>query len=391
MTARPQVAAIVVAAGRGERFGASVAKPFLPLGGQPVLVRAVRAVEDSPLVSHIVVVVSAAQVSQTQALLSAHGCRKVTAVVPGGPERQDSVQAGLAQIGEVDAIVVHDGVRPLATPETVTAVVTAALASGAATAGVPVRETVKQVEGTDVTATLDRTRIWIAHTPQAFRANLLRAAHERALEDGTRARDDAALVERLGHRVRMVEDSPLNLKITVPEDLAFAEAHLQRSGSTAVRMGLGVDAHRFAMGRRLILGGVEIPSPRGLTGHSDADVLIHAIMDALLGGAGLGDIGGRFPPDDPQYKDASSLRLLAEVVELVASAGWRLAHVDTVVLAETPRIGPYVEQIRQRLANVLGVAPQAVNVKATTLEGMGALGRGEGIAVQAIATLEARR
>ncbi len=391
MTALPQVAAIVVAAGRGERFGASVAKPFLMLGGQPVLVHAVRAVEGCPLVSQIVVVVSPAEISQTRALLAAHGCHKVTAVVPGGRERQDSVAAGLAQIGEVDAVVIHDGVRPFAAPETVTAVVTAALASGAATAGVPSRETVKQVEGTDIIATLDRAHIWIAHTPQAFRANLLRAAHQRAHEDGTRARDDAALVERLGHRVRIVEDSPLNLKITVPDDLALAEGHLRRAGAVPVRTGLGVDAHRFAENRRLILGGVEIPAPRGLAGHSDADVLTHAIMDALLGGAGLGDIGQRFPPGDPQYKDADSLRLLAKVVELVASAGWKVAHVDTVVLAETPRISPYVERIREQLAGVLGVTPQAVSVKATTLEGMGAFGRGEGIAVQAIATLEADR
>ncbi len=391
MTASPQVAAIVVAAGRGERFGASVAKPFLMLGGQPVLVHAIRAVEGCPLVSQIVVVVSQAEIAQTRALLSVHGCHKVTAVVPGGPERQDSVAAGLAEIGEVDAVVIHDGVRPFAAPETVTAVVTAALASGAATAGIPSRETVKQVEGTDIIATLDRTHIWIAHTPQAFRTNLLRAAHRRAHEDGTRARDDAALVERLGHRVRVVEDSPLNLKITVPDDLVLAEGHLRRAGVVPVRTGLGVDAHRFAEGRRLILGGVEIPAPRGLAGHSDADVLTHAIMDALLGGAGLGDIGQRFPPEDPQYKDADSLRLLTNVVELVANAGWRVAHVDTVVLAETPRISPYIERIREQLAGVLGVTPQAVSVKATTLEGMGALGRGEGIAVQAIATLEADR
>jgi len=391
MTAPPHVAAIVVAAGRGERFGATVAKPFLSLGGLPVLVRAVRAVNACPLVGQIVVVVSPSEIPQTQALLSAHGCHKVTAVIPGGRERQDSVAAGLAQIGEVDAVVVHDGVRPFAAPETVTAVVTAALASGAATAGVPSQETVKQVEGTEIVATLDRTHIWIAHTPQAFRADVLRAAHQRAQEDGTRARDDAALVERLGHRVQIVEDSPLNLKITVPDDLALAEGYLRRDGAVPVRMGLGVDAHRFAADRPLILGGVEIPATRGLAGHSDADVLTHAIMDALLGGAGLGDIGQRFPPDDPQYRNADSLRLLATVLELVSGAGWRVAHVDTVILAETPRISPYSAQMRERLAAVLGLSPQAVSIKSTTLEGMGALGRGEGIAVQAIATLVADR
>ncbi len=391
MTATPHVAAIVVAAGRGERMGASVAKPFLSLAGQPILVRAVRAVEACPLVTHVVVVVGATQVAEARSLLAVHGCTKVTTVVAGGQERQDSVRAGLAHVGEVDAVVVHDGVRPLATPETVAAVVQAALETGAATAGIPARETVKVVEGAEVTTTLARSQIWIAHTPQAFRTDLLRTAHHRAREEGAFARDDAGLVERLGHRVRMVEDSPVNLKITVPEDLALAEAHLQRGRSAAVRTGIGIDAHRFAMGRRLILGGIEIPASRGLVGHSDADVLTHAIMDAVLGAAGLGDIGQRFSPSEPAYKDADSLHLLQQVVDAATAAGWRVAHVDAVVLAEAPRIGPYVEQMRERLAAVLGVAPLGVSIKATTLEGMGAIGRGEGIAAHAVATVEALR
>ncbi len=391
MTGLPSVAAIVVAAGRGERFGAAVAKPFLPLNGAPILVHAVRAVETSPLVNRVVVVVAASEVSQAQDLLAAHGCHKVTAVVPGGAERQASVQAGLAHIGNVDAVVVHDGVRPLATPETVTAVVRAALESGAASAGIPVRETIKHVDGDVVTATVDRTHIWIAHTPQAFRTDVLRTAHQRAREDGTQARDDAALVERLGQAVRIIEDSPLNLKITVPEDLALARAYLQQGSAVPVRTGLGIDAHRFGSGRRLILGGVEIPAAQGLLGHSDADVLTHAIIDALLGAAGLGDIGEHFPPDDPQYANADSLQLLRTAQTLVASAGWRLVHVDTVILAERPRIGPHVKVIRERLAGVLGVPPIAISVKATTFEGMGAVGRGEGIVAQAIATVEARQ
>lgn len=390
MTALPCVAAIVVAAGRGERFGAPVAKPFLPLNGAPILVHAVKTVEASPLVNRIIVVVAAPEVAQARDLLSAHGCYKVSAVIAGGAERQASVQAGLAHVGGVDAVVVHDGVRPLATPETVSAVITAALEVGAATAGVPVRETVKQVSGNVVTSTVDRTHIWIAHTPQAFRTEVLRAAHERARVEGTQARDDAGLVERLGQAVRIIEDSPLNLKITVPEDLALARAYLQRGGALPVRTGLGMDAHRFAAGRRLVLGGVDIPAARGLLGHSDADVLTHAIMDALLGAAGLGDIGRHFPPEDSRYDGADSLQLLAKVHTLITSAGWRPVHIDTIVVAESPRIAPYIDAIRQRLAGVLGVQPAAISVKATTFEGMGALGRGEGIAVQAIATVEAR-
>ena len=387
MTADFHTAAIVVAAGRGERMGAPVAKPFLPLGGRPMLVRAVESVEVCPLVHRVIVVVGPPHVNRAQDLLSRCGCRKVTAVVAGGVERQDSVFAGLARAGTVDILVVHDGARPLVAPETIAAVIQMAHEAGAASAGIPMRETVKTVERGEATGTLDRSLLWVAHTPQAFHADLLREAHHRAREDGTRASDDAVLVERLGHRIRMVEDSPRNFKITVPDDLALAEAYLQQDVRMAIRTGIGFDAHRLAMGRRLRLGGVEIPASRGLAGHSDGDVLAHAIMDALLGAAGLGDIGHHFPPDDPVYKDADSLALLQQVTEMVTGAGWRVAHVDTVVLAEAPQIAPYVNEMRGRLAGALHVEPSSVSIKATTMEGMGAIGRGEGIAAHAVATL----
>lgn len=390
MTSAAQAAAVIVAAGRGERLGAPLPKAFVPVAGLPLLLHTARRVELSPLVDRIVVVVGEPHVDRTRALLTEHGLRKVASVVAGGAHRQDSVFAGLSQLGEAPVSVVHDGARPLVTPEIVTAVIQAAAETGAASAGLPVRETVKLMDGRDARQTLDRDRLWVAHTPQAFRTALLREAHHRAKTDGFFGTDDAVLVERLGHAVRMVEDSPRNVKVTVPADLELAEVYLgQRSdrGGQIVRTGVGYDAHRLVMGRTLRLGGVEIPSPRGLAGHSDADVLAHAIIDALLGGAGLGDIGRHFPPSDPAYKDADSIELLRRAAALAADAGWRVLHVDSTVLAEAPRLAPYISTMQERLAAAIGVESSAVNIKATTTEGMGAIGRGEGIAAHAVATL----
>lgn len=378
-------AAVIVAAGRGERLGGTLPKAFVPVAGIPMLLRTVRRVALAPVVDRVIVVVGGPDVERARALLDTNGVRKVAAVVPGGAHRQDSVSAGLAHVGDAPVSVVHDGARPLVTPALVTAVVEAAAETGAASAGVPVRETVKLIDGGDATQTLDRDRLWIARTPQAFRTDLLLEAHRRAKAEGFSGTDDAVLVERLGHRVRMVEDSPQNVKITVPADIALAEAYL--GSGTAVRTGIGYDAHRLTMGRALRLGGVEIPFPRGLAGHSDADVLTHAIMDAVLGAAGLGDIGTHFPPADPAYSGADSVELLRRVAAMVIHAGWRVAHVDSVVLAEAPPLTPHTPEMRARLAAALGIEPTAVSIKATTTEGMGPIGRGEGIAAQAVATL----
>lgn len=380
--------AVVAAAGRGERMGAPGAKAFLPLAGTPLVVHAVRALNAATLVDRIIVVVQSLDVPRTQQLLAADPrCGKVDAVVPGGEDRQASVLAGLAAAGFVPVVAVHDGARPLVTPGVIDAVITAARESGAASAGVPVRQTVKLVEQGRAIETLDRTRLWLAHTPQAFDGALLRRAHDQALRDGVRTSDDASLVERYGHPVRMVEDLTSNLKITVPEDLLLAEAYLGTPDRGSPRTGMGFDVHRLVAGRRLILGGVTIESPRGLAGHSDADVLTHAVMDALLGAAGLGDIGGRFPPDDPAFRDADSIGLLHDVAAAVAAAGFTIRHVDSTILADAPRLAPHLAGMRQRLAAAMGVTPDAVNVKATTMEGLGPIGRGEGIAAQAVATV----
>lgn len=381
-------AVVLVGAGRGERLARPEPKAFIPLAGTPMLLHSARRVEQSPLVDRIVVVVAAADVDRARALLADAGLRKATSVVAGQAHRQGSVFAGLSQVGDAPISVVHDAARPLVAPEVVTAVIQAASETGAASAGIPVRETVKLMDGADATETIDRDRLWLAHTPQAFRTELLRTAHLRAQTEGFQGTDDAILVERLGHRVRMVADSAQNLKVTVPADLELAAIYLGKSGSAAiVQTGIGYDVHRLALGRPLRLGGVEIPFPRGLAGHSDADVLVHAIMDAVLGAGGLGDIGVHFPPGDPVYRDADSLVLLRRVTALAADAGWRIRHVDAAVLAEAPRLAPYLAQMRQQLAAAMEVEPAAVSIKATTMEGLGAIGRGEGIAAHAVATL----
>lgn len=378
--------AIVVAAGQGERLGAPAGKAFVSLLGQPMVLHTLRACEACGRIDGIIAVVPEERIADAEALIASAGLRRVRGVVGGGETRQASVAAGLARVDEADMIVVHDGARPAVRPEVIDAVVRAAAETGAASAGIPLRETVKTVESGDAVGTPDRDRLWIAHTPQAFRTDLLREAHRRAAADGFRGSDDAVLVERMGRRVRMVEDSPTNVKITVPDDLLLAE-RLLGGRPVTTRTGMGVDAHRLVPGRPLLLGGVEIPHPLGLAGHSDADVVLHAVMDALLGAAGLGDIGTHFPPDDPAWRDADSVELLRRVARMLTESGWAVAHVDAVVLAEAPRIAPYAPRMREAIAGALGVNAGAVSLKATTTEGMGAIGRGEGITAYALATV----
>ena len=386
------VAAVVPAAGQGERLGKDVPKCLVPLRGRPLVQYALEVLQQVAEIEAIVVVAPRGAVDVVQHLAARAGLTKVAAVVPGGADRQASVACGLAALPPgPDMVLVHDAARPFLSPALVRAVAAAAACEGSAIAALPVRETIKSGDGEWVVSTIDRTGLYSVQTPQAFRRALLVDAHRAAEREGFRGTDDAALVERLGHPVKLVPGSPQNVKVTVPEDLALAEAMLRQGGtaSGAVRVGVGFDAHRFAAGRPLMLGGVEVPAPRGLLGHSDADVVVHAVMDALLGAAGCGDIGQHFPPDDPAYEGAQSLALLGQVRDLLARRGWRAAHVDIVVLAEAPRLSPYVSAMRAAMAGALHVSEGQVNVKATTVEGMGALGREEGIAAQAVATLEA--
>lgn len=393
------VGAIVPAAGRGTRMG-HVNKAFLNLAGKPVLFWTLERLSAVAELQELVVVVAPAEVAATRERLSAAGFRKVRAVVPGGEERQSSVAAGLAALSPgVDTVVVHDGARPLVEPETVRAALAELAARGERAGigvGVPVKDTIKVAnEDGRIVDTPPRHRLWAIQTPQVFPRELLQRAHAEAEAAGILATDDCALVERLGVPVWLVRGSFANLKITTPEDLACAEALLAaaRGGEerrVQVRVGTGYDVHRLVEGRPLVLGGVRVPHAKGLLGHSDADVLTHALMDALLGAAALGDLGQHFPDTDPTYAGVDSLALLREVVGKVQELGWRVANVDAVVIAERPRLAPQVEIMRERLAEALNCPLGAVSVKATTTEKLGFAGREEGIAAQAVCLLERR-
>jgi len=311
--------------------------------------------------------------------------------VLGGARRQDSVAAGLAEVGDAEIVVVHDGARPFAAASLFAAVVRAvADGADAAIVAVPLTDTLKRVSNGRVVETLDRSAFALAQTPQAFRRTALGIALATAAERGSTVTDEATLVEELGGSVVVVPSVASNLKLTIPEDLTVAEAIARDRRPVRqplVRTGIGYDVHRLVSGRRLVLGGVEIPFDRGLDGHSDADALLHAIADALLGAAALGDIGAHFPPSDPAFKDADSLLLLAAVGGLLSAAGYDVVNVDATVIAEVPRLMPYVEGMRAAIAGALSLAVDRVGVKATTNEGMGFPGRGEGIAALAVATV----
>lgn len=384
------VTAVVAAAGSGRRMGREVNKVFLPLAGRPILARSVAAVASCPEVDGLVVVVAPGEEEQAAEIIAPLALAKPWLVVAGGAERQHSVANALAAVpAAADIILIHDGARPLVDADTIGAAIAAAREHGAAGVAVPVKDTIKTVdEGGCIAATPDRRTLWAIQTPQVFAAPLLREAYAAAAAAGVLATDDAALVERLGRKVRIVPGSYRNIKITTPEDMIMAQALLGSEAERMRRIGIGYDVHRLVAGRPLVIGGVDIPWEKGLEGHSDADVLLHAIKDALLGAAALGDIGRHFPDTDPAYKGASSLRLLAAVGEKLAAAGWRAANIDAVVIAEKPKLAPHIPAMNANIAAALGIAAGQVNVKATTTEGLGFTGRREGIAAQAVAAIE---
>jgi len=375
------VAAIVAAGGRGLRLGQAQPKQLIEIAGRSILERSVSLFASHPEVDEIVVALPEELAARPpEYLLDA---AKQLRVVAGGARRQDSVAAAFRAVSDrADVVVIHDAARPFASADLIARTIAAAAESGAALAAIEARDTVKQVRDRLVQQTLDRHTIFLAQTPQAFRRDVLRDA----LAVGGDATDEAALAERAGHPVRIVEGEASNIKITTPDDLPIAEA-ISRGAKPARtgRAGLGYDLHRLVEGRPLILGGVTIPFERGLAGHSDADAICHAVTDAILGAAGAGDIGRHFPDTDPRWKGASSLELLRRAVQIVAEMGLSVGNVDATVILERPKLAPYIDAMRTRLAEVLGVPTDRVSIKAKTNEGVGELGRGEAIAVHAIA------
>lgn len=398
-----KVAAIIPAAGKGIRMGQPEPKQFLALQGDPILIHTLRVFQQIVSIGYIVVVVPAAYRSTVEDLIRHHGLTKVYMVIAGGKERQDSVRAGLGVLPEeVELVLVHDGVRPFVPVSVVESCLQEAENYGAAMVAVPVKDTLKIVSDQKVVEhTVKRDGVWQAQTPQAAAKSLLNRAYRRLAlaKEHYIATDEAGLLELLGHPVKVVEGSEMNIKITRQEDLTLAMAILMKNNEEQVNRekkvmfcsGYGYDAHRLVTDRLLILGGEEIPYEKGLLGHSDADVLTHSFCDAMLGAAGAGDIGRHFPDNDQRFKDISSLGMLAVVVELVSQKGYALENADITVVAQKPRLAPYFSSMRKNLATVCGVAPNIINIKATTTEEMGFEGRGEGMSSHAVVMLSRNR
>jgi 2-C-methyl-D-erythritol 4-phosphate cytidylyltransferase / 2-C-methyl-D-erythritol 2,4-cyclodiphosphate synthase len=375
------VSVIIAAGGQGRRLGAGVPKQWLALGGRTLLERSVAAFDTHPRVTEIIIVVPP---GTTDAPVPATVTPR--RIVMGGARRQDSVAAGFAAVSaDASVILVHDAARPFVTADVIDRAIDGAIAGGAVVPAVPVHDTVKQVAPGDtrVVGTLPRETLFLAQTPQAFRRDVLAAAID-AGRGGASGTDEAMLAEQAGHEVRLVAGDDANVKITTAADLERARAG---SSPPAFRIGTGYDLHVFAEGRPLILGGVRIPHDRGLRGHSDADAVCHAVTDAILGAANLGDIGRLFPDTDPRHKDADSLVLLADAASRVRDAGWQVVNVDVVVIAERPKIAPHAAAMQASLAGPLGVDPGAIAIKGKTNEGVDATGRGEALAVHAVALI----
>jgi 2-C-methyl-D-erythritol 4-phosphate cytidylyltransferase/2-C-methyl-D-erythritol 2,4-cyclodiphosphate synthase len=382
------VTAIIAAGGQGRRFGAAVPKQLLTIGGRSMLERSVRTFLEHPSVDEVVVALPLDLVADPPPYLRA--ARKPLQLVMGGDRRQDSVLNAFNVSNErSDVLVVHDAARPFASPDLVSRTIAAAAESGAAVAAVPSSDTVKRsADHVLVAETIPRASIYLAQTPQAFRRAVLRDALALA-ETAVEVTDEATLAERAGHPVRLVPGEAANIKITTPTDLSIAEA-LGGGGARApvLRVGTGYDLHRMVEGRPLTLGGVTIPFERGLLGHSDADAVCHAVTDALLGGAAAGDIGAQFPDTDPRWKNASSINLLRQMADRVRTRGYSVVNVDVVVIAERPKLGGYVDAMRRNLAEAIGVRAADISIKGKTNEGIGELGRGDAIAVHAVALLQ---
>ena len=436
------VTAIIAAGGRGLRFGGGSPKQLLEVGGRAILERSVAAFLAHPAVNEVVVALPQPLTDDPPAYL--RGAGKPLRIVSGGARRQDSVaNAFRAADAASDVIVIHDAARPFASADLIGRTIAAAAESGAAVAAVQACDTVKRTDdgpfdaGHFVRETIARETIYLAQTPQAFRRDVLNDALAQTID----ATDEATLAERAGHAVRIVEGEASNLKITTRADLVLAEAIARSAEAFALhpaesasgerpsesvqrafaenfgeprrssqdvdherrrdglsraapartgRAGIGYDLHRLVEGRPLILGGVTIPFDRGLAGHSDADAVCHAITDAVLGAAGAGDIGRHFPDTDPAWKGASSVDLLRRAVEVVRDRGYEIGNVDASVIAERPKLLPYIEAMTANVAAALGISADRVSIKGKTNEGVGELGRGEAIAVHAIALVRSK-
>jgi 2-C-methyl-D-erythritol 4-phosphate cytidylyltransferase/2-C-methyl-D-erythritol 2,4-cyclodiphosphate synthase len=388
------VAGVIVAAGRGSRAGseAKLPKQYWPIGGVPMLAHAIGAFTAHPDMGDILVVIHPDDARLYEAVAAPFATR-LRPPVSGGATRQESVRAGLEALAAraPGKVLIHDAARPFLDAPLISRVIAGLEAHPAVLPGLPVTDTLKRAVGARVTGTLDRRELWRAQTPQGFSFKAILAAHRAAAKNGAlEFTDDAGLAEWFGLEVALVEGSEVNRKLTSAEDLVIADGLLQPRGAhkaPTVRVGSGYDVHALGPGDAVILCGVPIPHHKGLVGHSDADVGLHALTDALLGALGEGDIGVHFPPSDDRWRGAPSELFLKDAAGRLAGRGGEIVHVDLTFMCEAPRIGPYRDQMRASVAAMLGLDMGQVSVKATTNEGLGFIGRGEGIAAMATATV----
>lgn len=388
-----KTAALVVAAGRGSRFGGTAPKQYTPLAGRPILTHALARLAAHPAVGAVRAVIHP---DDTAAYTEAAAGLDLLPPVHGGRNRQESVRLGLESLEEITPgkVLIHDAARPLLEADVVARLLEALEQAPGALPVLPVADTLKRGAGNRVVETVPRSDLYRAQTPQAFHYEAILTAHRAAI--GQELTDDAAVAEAASLPVALVEGSPKLVKITTAADLSEAEGWLTPGGSSQppageIRVGQGFDVHRFGPGDAVTLCGVRIAHNQALAGHSDADVGLHALTDAILGALADGDIGSHFPPSDPTWRGADSARFLRHAGTLVAARGGRLLHCDLTLICEAPKIGPHRPAMRQRVAEILGLAVERVAVKATTTEKLGFTGRGEGIAAQATATVELPR
>ena len=380
----PTCIALIVAGGSGQRFGAERPKQYLDLAGKPVLRRTVEAFLGHPQVTGVRVVIDPTWRNAYDAALSGLA---LPDPVAGGASRQDSVRNGLEALaadGAPDLVLIHDAARPLIDADTIAAVIATLNGTPGAIAAVPVADTLKRGSGDAIAGTVDRDGLWRAQTPQGFRFPAILEAHRAAA--GLSLTDDAAVAERAGLTVALVPSKEDNFKVTTPDDLTRA-THAIMSSLWDVRTGSGFDVHRFTDGDFVTLCGLRVPHSHGLEGHSDADVGLHALTDAILGALAAGDIGSHFPPTDPRWRGADSAKFLHHAADLVAERGGVIAHADVTIICERPKVGPHRAAMAERIAQILGIEVGRVSVKATTTEQLGFTGRREGIAAQAVATV----
>jgi len=383
-----KAAAIIPAAGIGSRMNSPTPKQYLRLAGIPIIIHTVSAFVKCADITQIIIAVAPEKQRETEVLLDNHNLNnEQISVVAGGLRRQDSVLAGLQAVkSEIEIVLVHDGARPLVTPELISRCYHETVRTGAAIAAITVKDTLKK-GGTDrvVEATISRDYLWQAQTPQGARKELLNKSYSRVGDKDVT--DESSLLELAGIPVQLVVGEESNFKITTPEDLELAEKIMKKPAAT-IRIGHGFDAHRFEQDRKLILGGVEIDHHQGLAGHSDADVLTHALCDAILGALGKGDIGSHFPDNDDSYKNILSLLLLDEVIAKAADENYVLVNADITVICQSPKLAPHIAAMKNKLAHHCRTTLEAINIKATTTEKMGYTGRAEGISCHAVVLLD---